>query len=68
MIKNSFREGGIPPVLANGALHHNEVIIHERGGDFNVFFRQIAKLCEMADGHMSFCAKRTKSRPLFCSP
>jgi hypothetical protein len=47
-------------VLAGGALHHNEDIIHESTPDFNVYFRQNAKLCEMADGHLFFCAKRTK--------
>ena len=54
-------------MLADGALHHNDDIIHEKGIDFNVYFRQIAKLCEMADGHLSFCAKPTKT-PLFLCP
>jgi hypothetical protein len=47
-------------VVAGGAQHHNEDIIHEDALVFNVFFRQNAKLCEMADGHLFFCAKRPK--------
>ena len=38
----------------------NGDIIYEKGGFFNVYFRQNAKLCKMADGHLFFCAKQTK--------
>jgi hypothetical protein len=39
----------------------NGDIIYEKGGFFNVYFRQNAKLCKMADGHLFFCAKHTKT-------
>ena len=30
--------------------------------DFNDFFRGYRKLCKMAHGHLSFCAKQTKKK------
>ena len=43
-------------------MHRNNDIIHERNALCNAYFRQNAKLCKLADGHLFFCAKQTKNR------
>jgi hypothetical protein len=48
--------------LQLGAKHHNKDIIHERGVDFNAYFRQNAKLYKIAGGQLSICAKQPKIR------
>jgi len=39
--------------------HRNVNIIHESAHLCNAYFRQNAKLCKMADGHLFSCAKHT---------
>jgi hypothetical protein len=41
-------------------MHRNEDIIHERRPNFNVYFRQNAKLCNLCGGRLFFCARLTK--------
>ena len=59
-VSGSFREGNPPFAYVLGASDPNGDIIHERGTDFNGFFRQNAKLVKLAHGHLFSCAKHPK--------
>jgi hypothetical protein len=57
MIIDSFREGESLHLVL---WHHNDDIIYETDTDFNAFFRQSAKLVNVTDGQLFFCAKQPK--------